>query len=482
MPNQELAEQAMANRPEDVKNLENETFYYGGETMGRAVEALSSEEQETARDMVLMFGSHIERKYNQDPESLSKPEIILLNLRNKPAGEAYTPHEIAGLYLATRYMEGQLQDPESSISQERNFGKGDAARDAMRDGMLTQMENLQGSMFWKLTGLDKDRGLEVPKEETGKWAAIKKLDGNLRAASRRNPNNTLVKILGKTTFSSGGESIINRALKASGGEGTKSSERLAQEKADVVKKREQFVKDHPELLLINQDVEKTEGAAWKVILDDLVKNGEITRANADAIMKADDAEKELRTVIKGRGSTARRAQIVNRVNHKTVDLSVERHYVGDLDKLAQQAAERSLISENERVDIEESLDDIDDAIKQKQQQLSNERGRRGGARPGQEKKIQDEITALEARRAASEAILKVVDGKAEKQLRKRENKSVEKIAKLYGMQGQEKQLEKHLMKELDAKNPAELEKKLKQNSSLSLFALIMQIVYGMSKG
>ena len=130
MSNAELARQAIENRQDRFEATE--AYRYGGEE-GSEVLPINEEQVKTAENLIKRFGVSIERKLQNDPENLTQAEVILLDLQKKPEGEPYSPHEMAGLYLVMRHMEGELNNPNSAISQERQFGQGHKERDTTRD-------------------------------------------------------------------------------------------------------------------------------------------------------------------------------------------------------------------------------------------------------------------------------------------------------------------------------------------------------------
>lgn len=502
MANRNLAEQALANRPEQ-ENKENETYHYGGETLGRSVEALSDDEVQSAHDMVTMFNSTIERKYRQDPDSLSKAEVVLLNLGNKQPGEAYSPHEMAGLYMAMKYMEGQLEDPASDISKERNFGS-DPERDKMRDAMLEKSEALQKSMFWKLTGIDKDRGLEIPAEESGMGEKIanrlslKKMDGALREWSARHPNlswaarvipnkaatSKVARTLGASgTTLAAGESSMNRFITSRGGDETKSYGRLRFEQVTAIEgERTKLEDDHRDLLLLEKDIEANVASSWRA----LVTSKELSKAQVDAILASDDAEKELAKQIPGRSAAviAQREAILRKVNGGAVERAMEKQYFAELDQLAEQAASREVPADIES--LEDSVETIDAKIKQKEDELHAERtrvdrkGKSIGARGAQEKKLEDEIKALKAQRSAAQSAVRLSDPKTEKELRSSKNKNVAELAKMSGIDKAE--LQKQLEKEYGVSGEANVNKELAKQGSIGLFGMLMKLLMSMANG
>lgn len=482
-----LAEQAIRNRPEHA-NLENDTYMYGGEAVGRPVEALDLKEEYRIRELVTTFGAHVERKFQNDPESLTKAEVVLLDLRNKPQEQAYSPREMAGLYLSLRYMSGQIEDPESTISQERKYHT-DPDREVQREAMLNDIEKLRESMFFKLTGLDKGRPeLKLPtkKEQTGFINTLKLIDGALREASARDPDKWYRRLAWARKLTKQGDSLMNRFITSRGGEETKSAETLdaehATEIATVEAERRKFFESHTDFLTLEQDIQAHTKGAWKKVIDELKAQGQLSTNEANDILNAADPEAELRRKITGRGSGAKRNAIIRQVGREAIAPAMEKRYTKELDALAAQAAERELPID--QVEFEDNLIEIEEAIRAKQIQLDDEQSKRNPNRQVKNR-LQREIDALEKRRKAAEAALNLADPTMEKKLREPKNRSLQAISRL--MPGiPEADIEAELASALDITGPpagrkAGIERALKNKNSISIWALIVQMLFGMSK-
>lgn len=377
--------QAALNRRHGGAEREQTTLEYGGDER-RPVEPLSDEDDIRAKQLLSEYGAIVEQLQREDPDQLQPHHAIIVNLLAKDPTEAFTPSELAGLYVAFHKIQAEYEDDNSAVSKIRGYGRlpvtqrANDPREKERKQNIDDLEGMREEIFWHLTGFQETRtNLQMPDDPQ------------------------IDRSLWRRVFFNG---------------------RIRQEEADhasAVKKvedaRDDFYRDNQDMFTMSRFMDKQADKALASTLqgelsglaqadiDNIVNQPNRTTAEAVIAQKVRAIEG-----LTGQAARDRAKEIYEKAMRRETSLALETHFMKEMDSLVEDVlAEsmptdpRSLASEISALEkkIEEDTrkikpstaqaekDLLNGHIKENKRKLQAAKNLQRLAKPGQEKQFKD---------------------------------------------------------------------------------------------